>query len=81
MLGRDHSLSPASKTVFNLKGWLTVSSKIARAEPISTQNVGLRVQVEMAQHAFQVHSGGVMRGAQQTMPFCHHLPRVRLGQG
>lgn len=58
MLGRDHRLNPASKTVFNLKGRLKVSSKIARAEPISTRN-GLQVQVEMAQRAFEEYGGGV----------------------
>lgn len=58
MLGRDHRLNPASETVFNLKGRLKVSSKIARAEPISTRN-GLQVQVEMAQRAFEEYGGGV----------------------
>lgn len=64
MLGRDHRLNPASQTLFNLKGRLKVSSKIARAEPISTRNVGLQVQVEMAQRAFEEYGGGVTRVTQ-----------------
>jgi len=58
MLGRHHSLSPASKTVFNLEGWLKDRAKIAWAEPISSHDAWLRVQVEIAQHIFKELGGG-----------------------
>lgn len=80
MLGRDHSLSPVSKTVFSLKSWWKVSSRIAWAEPISTQNVGVWVQVEMAQRCICRVGGVVMGGTRQTVPFCHHQSHVCLGK-